>query len=141
MGFTTFLPHKHIRGYLHSNGAAFPQTSDAFAYLCELEEKHRVALGECDYVIAALWGSDARFADMYGYSDIGTWPGNPTRSNWVLKEGVWSQPTAPTVKGSESGCEDTDLLLGAEGILRRTCGSLDEFLRSENSLKIPVYRG
>jgi len=140
MPFTTFFPRGKIRGYLHSNGSAFRQPNDVVDYLTEIEDRYAFELQEFDYLFAALWGADERMADMYGYSDIGAWPGNATRSSWVLKNGIYCPPTGPTCKGAESGCEDTDILMGAEGLLRRSCKSLDEYLASENPLNLSVYR-
>jgi len=82
------------------------------------------------YSIGIVWGdidNDQKACDLFGYSGIEEWPGNPDVPLWVFRNGV-------LVKDLES-CGDSLILLGLEEQHRRKCKNLEEYL--EKNPKLP----
>lgn len=79
-----------------------------------------------DFVIGALWSDDeGRAADIFGYHNMTDWPGNPDVDAFVYREGKKSS----LERANPFSCEDTMILLGHEGNLRRTkTRNLPEYL-------------
>jgi len=70
-----------------------------------------------DFVIGALWSDDEeRGADIFGFYNMGDWPGNPDVDVFDYREGKESS----LKRDNFFFCKDTMTLLGCEDELRRT---------------------
>jgi len=86
---------------------------------------------KADYLLGVIWGDDEageRAIDLFGYSGIKNWPGNPEVSAWPFK-GKYPVDKVPII------CGNGLMLLGqVEEPYRRTTQSLDEYLRNPPAL-------
>lgn len=79
---------------------------------------------QIDYFLGVIWGNKVtgeKTVDLFGFYDIKEWPGNPTVSEWVVRNGVF-------VRSHELTCGDTLIVLGKEESYRRFRNSLKEYL-------------
>ncbi|MFA5992970.1 MAG: hypothetical protein WC796_04660 [Candidatus Pacearchaeota archaeon] len=105
------------------------------------EWNRRIMIGDqsYSYLIGLDWGDRygpigaerySSMLDLVAVSDIDTspepqnWPGNPVKSSFVFKEGVW-QP-----ENREVTCGDGWLIVAAEELYRRKCRNLQEYLNN-----------
>ena len=78
------------------------------------------------WAIGILWGKDnSRIVDLFAYSDVTTlnWNENPSANNARFIDGVMIQ------KPDSLTCGDGLIALGREESHRRTCRSIDDYLR------------
>lgn len=125
------------RVYIHKGGfvEAFgsppePRITNARNYFIKCFRK--VPEGRFDYVLAIIWGREGKpMADFFGYHDIGSWPGNPTISAWVMENGV----IAPNDRSKDITCGDGIIITGLEEIYRRGTKNLEEFVHNPPQVK------
>lgn len=76
-----------------------------------------------DYILAAIWGDNSsKMIDIFKYSDINNWPGNPDMGAFVLRDGVY------VPEKREVTCGDTLIVLGQEEKYRRTTKDLTDYM-------------
>ena len=129
------VPRFPVRAYLHDGGIeAYGQEPIAAAEEFLIETMQRLdgspALEGFPYSVCILWadGRD-RIVDIVRYKhDMETWPGNPEMDPGVSREDWWSTAAGPKT------CGDGIILLGEEEKMRRTTGSLDEYLAAPHVL-------
>ena len=131
-----------IRAYFHNAGLgnAFgklpshqSETVDhkAKKYLVTILHTEAYRLIEhANFLLAALWGDgDDKMIDLFKFTDIQAWPGNPDAGAYVLRNGVY------VPERREITCGDTLMVFGAEERHRRTTKTLKEYI--ENPPEIP----
>ena len=70
------------------------------------ENSQCLDLENMKFLLAAVWGKKKdKMIDIFGYSGIDEWPGNPSIQNYVLRNGVYVQNT------EEKGCADFQIVL------------------------------
>jgi len=117
--------NRPLRLYTHRFGEElFNNSIEAFCYTeAALATLDSVAPDSLFY-IAVTWGdkkTKSRICDLFAYSGINEWPGNPDVSSWIFNEGVLKQENPIT-------CGDTMILLGLEEQYRRSCSDLSTYL-------------
>ncbi|MBT3985528.1 hypothetical protein HOE91_04480 [archaeon] len=122
------------RAYLHDGGIeAYGEEPIAAAeeHLMEaLQSLNQTGtLQGFPYSVCILWADKGdRIVDVVRYQhDMLIWPGNPEADPGVVRAGWW------TMNGPKT-CGDGIILLGEEERMRRTTGSLDEYLAAPNVL-------
>lgn len=100
----------------------FYKLIDKFSPSCPL--KNSDILGKGDYIIALFWGNNSdKIVDVFRYSDIDEWPGNPNVESFILKNGIY-QPD-----NHEISCGDGTIIIGKEEQYRRKTKDLEDFLK------------
>jgi len=97
------------------------------AYLKNIFEIWQEELEKYDFLIGALWGdieSNERVADIFGFSDITQWPGNPDVSSWVVREGILRQE-------NPISCAETLKLIGEELNIQRDSQDLTNYMYAD----------
>jgi len=127
------------RFYVHTSGQkAFnvrPESVDplveARVFATRVVRDNKKTLEKYDFVIGVLRSDDeGRIADIFGYHGITDWPGNPDVNAFVYREGKGA-----SLREGILPYEDTMILLGHEGDLRRNTRNLAEYL-----LKSPGFQ-
>ncbi len=123
-----------VRAYIHEGGLVDAFTSsqeetEVKTYLIDSLFKNSELLKNGIYLLAAIWGENgAKMIDLFKYSDIKSWPGNPTVGAFVIKNGLYIP------EKRDITCGDTLVVLGSEERCRRKTRSLNEYI--EESPKI-----
>lgn len=122
-----------FRAYVHNTGAELYDsghlsiaeiTEDVTKQLISSLVRNPELVTGAAYLLAAMWGCDEKkIIDLFAFSDIGDWPGNPDVAAFVLENGVY----APENK--KITCGDTLMVLGIEEKHRRRCTNLDDYMR------------
>ena len=135
MGFIYQLKsHEKIipgRAYLHSFGAEFygknrfEIVESAREFLKEIQKNRDFSnIAEKEkllYFLAAMWAENGtRVADIFGFKNIPTWPGNPEILNYDYRNN--------TVTPMAFTCGDSIIAFGREEEHRRKTKSLEEYL-------------
>ena len=118
------------RGYVHSTGIEVYDNyvKAAEAHFKQVLKEHRAEFLKFQYILAALWGNNGdRYMDMFGYSGITQWPGNPDMRAWVMQNGIFVQRNE-IFSRAPSTCGDTVLFLGIEEDHRRHRKSLEDYI-------------
>ena len=152
-GFVAGINLPPVRAYVHKAGfeeVYHGDVGEARSYLMRNLNHGPVQMFDFNYLIAAVWGDPQgnKVIDFFGYSDVPSkknWPGNLDVSDWNIVNGLF----VPRYKAFSSGlikvepktCEDTTIVLGAEGVYRRKSKSLDEFLAKPPRQFRRLFRG
>ncbi len=114
-----------IKLYAHEAGLreAFSGSwQEAMRYGGIVLGRNRERLMPADFVLAVVWSDgNSPIVEAFSYFGVDPWPGNPEVRSYVFKNGVY----VPEERGIE--CEDTTILRGQEGQLRRRTKSLEEY--------------
>jgi hypothetical protein len=130
-------PLPPIRAYLHNAGIdeAFdcPKRKTVEAkveeHLIKTLIMNRGIINGADYLLAAIWGDKgAKMIDLFRYSGLGGWPGNPDFAGFVFRNGVYMP------EKRELTCGDTLIVLGQEERYRRTTKDLKEYVEHSPSI-------
>ena len=90
-----------------------------------------------DYLLGAIWGKkDEKIIDLFGFSDISEWPGNPDVTSFVIKNGGYDTREDDDSFVESYTCGDTLIMLGEEEKYRRTTKSLDEYMRNPPEISV-----
>ena len=115
------------RLYIHEDGSKDVFHGDeerAVDYFFIAVDKNKELLSDIDYFLAAVWGDvskNEKVADVFGYTGIDNWPGNPEVYAWTLKEGVY-------VPSNAIACGDMLIMLGKEEEYTRSRKNAYEYL-------------
>ncbi len=119
-----------LRAYFHNGGLveAFGEKETiekAKEQLLDSLVKNIPLIGDGIYLIAAVWGENGnKMIDLFKYSHFNGWPGNPTISAFVIKNGVY----IPERK--DITCGDTLIVLGLEEKIRRRTVGVSHYINS-----------
>lgn len=92
-----------------------------------------------DYILGAVWGKkdkDEKIIDLFGFSDINEWPGNPDVTSFVIKNGSYDADENYDSTLKSYTCGDTLIMLGEEEAYRRTTKNLEEYFRNPPSISV-----
>src|SRR3989344_2642304 len=123
-----------VRAYLHRSGAELYGDGEADSHFMNTLAKNSNKFKELNYAILVLWGdlnNQQKVIDVFGFSGINPWPGNPDVSTLVFRNGIYS-PLEHTT------CGDTLILLGKEEEYRRTTTSLENYFREPLKIKLDI---
>ncbi len=120
-----------IRAYFHEAGieTAFGNTAtlaEGLKHLRSVLVRHRKGLGDADFILAAVWGSQrGKEIDLFKYDNtLSNWPGNPDVSSYRFTNGILK----PEEK--QITCGDTLMILGLEEQYRRTTDRLSTYIQT-----------
>ncbi len=134
-----------VRAYVHEAGfneAYKGDIEEAQAYLKDfMTDSLRWYSGKeimkFDYLLGAIWGKkDEKIIDLFGFSDISEWPGNPDVTSFVIKNGGYDTREDDDSFVESYTCGDTLIMLGEEEKYRRTTKSLDEYMRNPPEISV-----
>lgn len=121
-----------VRAYIHES-CSFEAFSSPCNRSIDIEAKEHLILSlgknlelveDADYMLAAIWGNEnSKMIDVFKYTDVKDWPGNPDVSAFVMQNGVY-------IPRKEITCGDTLIVLGIEEKYRRTTKSLKEYMKN-----------
>ena len=117
-----------LRAYFHNSGlveafGAEKTVINAKKHLLESLIANSSLSADASYLIAAVWGEEGnKMIDLFKYSKLNGWPGNPTVSSFVIKNGVY----APERR--DITCGDTLIMLGLEEQLRRRTVNVIQYM-------------
>ena len=131
--FDILNPRFDGRAYVHEVGfhEAFEgNVEHVRAYLFEVLRGQQRLEGT-QFVLAAIWGNKRRdkVTDLFAYSDIREWPGNPTIDTYNIKNGLWLPTSSKT-------CGDALIVLGEEERHRRTTPNLTAYLKTGPDMRV-----
>jgi hypothetical protein len=124
-------PLPPTRAYIHDKAYSADGCTPSTIVSCldkhlqnALARNHKLLIGAC-FLLAAIWGDNgAKMIDLFKYSDIRKWPGNPDVSAFVFKNGVYIP------KRREITCGDTLIMLGYEERKRRHSENLEKYMEN-----------
>lgn len=121
--------------YRHPSGEAFWGAPHVSLEKSMESNRSDICIPRLSHIIAILWyNQDARqrTVDLFLYSGIENWPGNPEVSSLVLAEnaGEWYPNKDRIVT-----CGDGTIILGFEEELRRKTASLEQFLTAKREMQ------
>lgn len=116
-----------VKMFIHSSGLKeiYQTAENALQYTEKCLKDSLLNLKNLDYIISITWGSlvsKEKIIDVFGFSDISNWPGNPDVNSWVLKNKI-------LIKENPLTCGDSLILLGKEEEIRRKCKNIEEYIR------------
>lgn len=126
-----------VRAYFHKTGFdVFRHCGYSNCVNINAETYLRYALDQnlerfqgVDYILAAMWGNkEDKMIDVFTFSDIKEWPGNPDVGAFVLKNDVY-------VPNQSITCGDTLIVLGLEEAYRRETKSLVDYIHHPPIIK------
>jgi len=115
-----------VRAYVHGSGSdVFSDDGAPRGHLTDVLERHAGLFTDADFLLAALWGNNGdRMIDLFKYTGIREWPGNPEVAAYVFKDGIY-KPNARDIT-----CGDTLIVLGIEEAHRRKTGNRGDYIRN-----------
>lgn len=137
MSFTEYFFYKGrdiapFRGYIHNSG------SEEFADIEKAERFAQEALVakhfDAAYFVGVLWRDvtaqgEGRTLDLFEFYEIGEWPGNATRRDWVYRNGLFLD-----THRVGNTCREATVLVGRDQELCYRARSLGEYLEMEVDL-------
>jgi hypothetical protein len=98
----------------------------------KLDQSHD--LRNFNYAIAFLWGQEKdKMVDLFAYDAISRWPGNPSISSFIFRNGVYEPDN------HEIGCGDGSIVICVEEEYRRKCKNLQYFLQNPPEIPGAVF--
>jgi len=100
-------------------------------YFLEISQHHKYLFAGCNYFLATIWGdvkNKERVADLFMFSCVKNWPGNPDVLPYEIREGELIREKGLAPEDETFTCSDTLIMLGKEEEYRRATKSLEEYM-------------